>query len=238
MMLEKILNGASGLAQGVAGLFMSNHARKAQEAQSASQFNAQMDYAKNQTQYRVRDALKAGINPLAALGQSANITPTAYGSGAGTDRMIDSIGAIAGGVSKGVSAFFEKANKESTELSLESQRLENEYKRAQIDHLRNMNPGITGGSYTRGIRTDKNSGPQKTVPAEDWLEGTGPAEQEIVTPYGTMFVPSNNAADALDVDFGILNPMAWEWFFRSKLGHLKRWVDRHDIKNPLRYRTK
>lgn len=220
------------IAQGIDSIFGSgkSHISRA-EWQRMGEFAKQQQNFENLTQIRTRDALKAGINPLAALGQSANITPS-YSNSEKSEKDFSSLGNGLAGLAK----FFSKSEKESTELSLESQRLDNEYKRAQINHLRNMNPGITGGSYTRGVSTSGRRGPVEKVPLEDWLEGRGPSEQEIITPQGTMFIPSETAANSLDVDFGILNPMAWEWFIRSKIGHLKRWVNKHDIKSPFYYK--
>lgn len=200
------------IAQGIDSIFGSgkSHISRA-DWQRMGEFAKQQENFENLTQIRTRDALKAGINPLAALGQSANITPS-YSNSEKSGKDFSSLGDGLAGLAK----FFSKSEREATSLSLESQRLENEYKRAQIDHLRNMNPGITGGSYTRGVSTSGHGGPVETVPADAITEGRVPANMILNTPHGGMIVPSRDAADALDVEFGVVNPLAFEWWFKNK----------------------
>lgn len=127
---------------------ISGHSSKSEghknRQEARRQFNIQDDYNKNLTQYRVEDALKAGINPLAALGQSTNYSPTASIYGGGSDSSIPSTS----GIAKAISKFFERESKEDAEynrktrsLDLEGRQLENDYRRAQIDALRNGNTG-------------------------------------------------------------------------------------------------
>lgn len=208
------------IAQGINSIFGSgkSHISRAQW-QQMGEFAKQQNNFENLTQIRVRDALKAGINPLAALGQSANITPSYFNSEK-SEKDFSSLGNGLAGLAK----FFSKSEREATSLSLESQRLDNEYKRAQIDHLRNMNPGITGGSYTRGVSTSGRNGPVKSVPAEDWIEGEYPGTQVVRTAGGHMYAPASDVADALDVEFGIIpNPYALEFAARDYGGRFVSW---------------
>lgn len=90
----------------------------------------------NATQIRVNDALKAGINPLAALGVSHNVSPTMstskYDGGQNkqrnylTDFMRDIIG----------------LRKESMQLDNESKRIANDVAKEKLAHVRQ--PGIAG----------------------------------------------------------------------------------------------
>lgn len=140
-----IMAGAS-LAGGGLSSFFGSKESKANRKESRRQFNEQMDYAKNQTQYRVQDALKAGINPLAALGQSANVSPTisaGYPSGAG-DAMGNGIARAGDAVGK---AILDKARDDAAydskakELSLEEQRLKNRILKQQLKGVTDR-PGV------------------------------------------------------------------------------------------------
>ncbi len=139
----------SGAASLIGGL-MGNHQENKQFGESVRQFNEQMDFQKNATQYRVQDALKAGINPLAALGVSANVSPTisAQGNNSG-GRGIAGLGRAIR------DAFRSKAEdeKEGRALDLEAKRIENEIQRTKL--LSMTQPGIIGNEpETVGIKPD------------------------------------------------------------------------------------
>lgn len=140
-----ITAGSSLLGGALSSFFGSKESKKNRHLANR-QFNEQMDYAKNQTQYRVRDALKAGINPLAALGQSANVSPTisaGYPSGAG-DAMGNGIARAGDAIGK---AILDKArddaayDSEAKELSLEEQRLKNRILKQQLTGVTSR-PGV------------------------------------------------------------------------------------------------
>lgn len=97
------------------------------------QFDEGMHYAKNATQYRVADALKAGINPLAALGVSANYSPTvsSFGESGRRERANPMAGFMRNMMD--IAA-------RSAELDLESKRIANETARTELNHLKQ--PGI------------------------------------------------------------------------------------------------
>lgn len=142
------ITGAAAITAGASllgGLFGSHSSKKTAEkdrAESARQFDAQMDYAKNQTQIRVKDALKAGINPLAALGVSANVSPTFHAGGGDNSGEIMS-NAISGAGSAIGKALEAKArddmsyDSQAKELDLEGKRLENRILQQRIDAATN-----------------------------------------------------------------------------------------------------
>lgn len=130
-----------GILGGIGGFFgHGNHEPSLNEKafnESVRQFNVQDDYNKNLTQYRVKDAMKAGVNPLAALGYSGNYSPTVsagYGgdSSSSSPSFNDSL--------RQLSEIFNKQQAESNELDLEGKRLDNEYKRGLLANLNQ--PGI------------------------------------------------------------------------------------------------
>lgn len=110
--------------------------------ESRRQFNEQMDFNKNATQYRVQDALKAGINPLAALGVSSNVTPT-FSVGGTSGSGYQKGNAISSAFEK-LSSIFNRQEKESRDLDLEAKRIRNRIAKEELNHLRQ--PGLSGGN--------------------------------------------------------------------------------------------
>lgn len=115
-------------------------------AEAIRQFNLQRQDNANATQIRVADALKAGINPLAALGVSQNVSPTIHSGGtSGAGEMIADAGSHLG---KALEKAFEKKAKddlnfdsESKKLDLEGKRLENDILRSRLNALTTNSPG-------------------------------------------------------------------------------------------------
>ena len=111
-------------------------------SEAQRQFNTQMDFQKNQTQYRVQDALKAGINPLAALGVSSNVSPTISAGGSQPGHHMSSAMRQLGNMFN--SKF--RLEKESAELDNEAKRLRNDVIRTELNHLRQPGIPINGGA--------------------------------------------------------------------------------------------
>lgn len=93
----------------------------------------QYDAAQNQVQWRVADANKAGVHPLAALGMNpVSMAPVAVGDDAGT---MSNIGQDVGRAIKAGSTDTQVTNKLGRELALiqlEGARLDNDIKRAEL----------------------------------------------------------------------------------------------------------
>lgn len=142
------ISAGANLAGGLLGGLSSAHESRKNRAEARRQFNVQDDYNKNLTQYRVADALKAGIHPLAALGQSANYSPTIHAgdnSGAG-DIMSNAISRAGDNLSR----IFTEQDVESRELDLESKRLQNQLIKQKIAEV--QQPGFispSGGNNTK-----------------------------------------------------------------------------------------
>lgn len=125
--------GGSALAGGATGGALSHHEAKASRDLASAQFQQEMDYNKNLTQIRVADALKAGINPLAALGQSSNVTPTIHaGGGSDAGSILASTGGKISGILQDYYADKLADDSESSKLDLEAKRLQNRILRQQI----------------------------------------------------------------------------------------------------------
>lgn len=129
----------------VGGLIGSHRSKKnndAQLAESRRQFNINTDES---IQRRVKDALKAGINPLAALGANVGSSPTIHAGGGSDD------GSIWANTLSNIGNRFQRAledkqaddmefDTQAKELSLEEQRLRNRILRQEIQAKTNK-PG-------------------------------------------------------------------------------------------------
>lgn len=175
-----VITAGSSLVGGALSASTSKKESRHNRHEARRQFNEQMDFAKNQTQYRVQDALKAGINPLAALGQSANVSPTisaGYPSGAG-DAMGNGIARAGDAIGK---AMLDKArddaayDSEAKELGLEEQRLKNRILKQQLQGVTNrpgedMKPSMMGEGTIFKPVYDLHGRPRLVV-NQDYLEG-------------------------------------------------------------------
>lgn len=120
-----------------------------QEAQR--QFNLQREDNHNATHIRVKDALKAGINPLAALGVSSNVSPTVSAGGSQPGHHMSKAMSALGNMFR--SKF--RLDKESAELDNEAKRLRNDVIRTELNHLRQPGLPVNGGAQlTSSFRPD------------------------------------------------------------------------------------
>lgn len=143
--------GAGLVGDVISGLLGSSSSDKQSHrnrVEARRQFNEQMDFQKNATQYRVNDALKAGINPLAALGVSSNVSPTvSTGYDSGNSAWASAAGRAGDRIQNALQRLSEQDTvddmnyrKESRALDLEGQRLQNEHLRLQNATL--SQPGV------------------------------------------------------------------------------------------------
>lgn len=204
-----VATGLSFVGDVFGGIMGSRESRK-QRKEAARQFNEQMDFQKNATQYRVKDALKAGINPLAALGVSSNVSPTI--SSYGGDNSMGNAVSRAG---DRLSRMFEKlSTRDAVEdaeykskaraLDLESKEIQNQIDRARLGVI--GQPGV----------------PLVEVPE---LPSEVGVDDEIINAMvrvrnrdGTIsYYPSPKMAELLDVEFSGGNPYAWQHVGENKL---------------------
>lgn len=130
-------------AGGLFGSSASKGESRNNRREARRQFDAQMDYQKNATQYRVQDAIKAGVNPLAALGTSGGtVSPTisaGYGDG-GASQIANAFSSAGDRLSRALSSIASKQQLESNDLDLEAKRLQIQILQGQLDHLNQ--PGV------------------------------------------------------------------------------------------------
>lgn len=129
-------------AGGLLGMELDRAVAGQDRAEAQRQFNQQMDFQKNATQYRVQDALKAGINPLAALGVSSNVSPTVSTGGSQPGHHMSKAMSAIGDMFK--SKF--RLDEESSKLDNEAKRLRNQVIREELLHLRQPGIPVNGGA--------------------------------------------------------------------------------------------
>lgn len=151
----ELITAGGSLIGGLMGSASSESEDSKNRKEARRQFNIQQDNFLNQTQYRVQDALKAGINPLAALGVSSNVSPT-VSTGGGSDAGYQKGNAITR-AAEHLSNIFNRQEKESRDLDLEAKRIRNRIAKEELNHL--LQPGIvTNGSTDESLSKPKNSG--------------------------------------------------------------------------------
>lgn len=191
---------------------------KKQNAYNMSLNTTQQNNFENQVQYRVNDALKAGINPLFALGMSSGYQPNfqQVGGYSGMDGIGSSAGAIGQTAGQLANAFMTRQEqKEVKNMNLQNMKLQNDYLQAQIDHLNSLAvPGRVAGG--RGFSVSKGT-PSATDP-DGIFDGTFPGASYLRTKDGRMLVPSADAADRLDMD----GPLSYLWVAKNYVPGLYR----------------
>lgn len=131
------------LVGGLIGASSAKHESRQNRREARRQFNIQMDES---VQRRVQDALKAGINPLAALGYNGGASPTIHAGGSSGAGEI--MGSAIGNASKYLAKAFEEKqvddmnfDSESKALDLEGKRIENQILQKRLDQMTNT-PGL------------------------------------------------------------------------------------------------
>ena len=124
----------------IGGIASGAMAEFANRAQSEEDYERQKEFAQNSIQWRVADAKKAGINPLAALGSvgTGSYTPS-YTSGG----MAESVASSTQSIQQGFSQY---AQMELMKQNLERGRLENELLKEE-----NKQAGIRSAKMTEDL---------------------------------------------------------------------------------------
>lgn len=202
------------------------------------QFGVQDDYNKNRFQYTVADAIKAGVNPVAVIGNNGgHYSPTITGVGGGSGYSGESSNFTA--AASRIAGLFSREARQNRAIELEGAKLDLESKRLQNDILRGKllaetQPGITNGD------SPKNS--SWRIPMDYRLRDAG----ELYLPWkdksGNIhwYVNPDAIADAdwsnVEADRAVAGYASdWRKTSRDPMARLYRWVKKHDIKNPFYY---
>ena len=144
--LGAVIGGVTGFASGLFGHKKKTDWNKKYFNESVRQFNVQDDYNKNRFQYTVADAIKAGVNPVAAIGGSGGHYSPTISAGGATGGDNEQSSNFTSSASRIAGLFSKEARQnraielESANLDLESKRLQNQILRQQL--LTERQPGI------------------------------------------------------------------------------------------------
>lgn len=179
--------------QGLSSLFggskAASEARKLRRMQQR-QFDESMDHT---VLRRVRDAQRAGIHPLAALGMSPGAGPTLTGAGLGAEG--EAISRAGEAVGRGVANHpLVKAQMAETKSRIQLNEANAALARSEAARLSPRNPGTSGGENDNGVRT---------FPLQGWDPGTLPKGD-----YIRMDTPPPNAKR--DMQAGDVYMDAWQ----------------------------
>lgn len=109
---------------------------KTQKQIAAKNREMQYDFAKNQIGWKVADLQKAGLSPQLAVGMSGQQASPSY-AGDVDNGISSAMSDIGNAVGSSIDQHFAKiANKQSAELSLKRQQLENERLQADINRIK------------------------------------------------------------------------------------------------------
>lgn len=185
-----------------------------QQAQNAQNIAEQEKFAQSGVQWRVQDAVKAGINPLAALGAQtasfsnqvapqASALPSQQASNPGSG--LASAGQNLARAMQSMQSPEDRAiSIEKTRLDLEKSQLENDYIKSQIF---NSNVRTAGAGIGPGLRTPKDPGP------------VDPSEVVATGPGGAVSGPSRTAEG-----WSWSNPYE-KWYYGNR--ELGEWLGRN-----------
>lgn len=97
-----------------------------------NEYNAQKEFAQNGIRWKVADAKAAGIHPLYALGaQTASYSPQAVSH----SNYAQTLGQMGQNIGRAIQAKFSKEERELANLQVDNARLENQFRRAQVENL-------------------------------------------------------------------------------------------------------
>lgn len=189
-----------------------------------SNYKSQKEFAQNAISWRVADAKRAGIHPLAALGNmGVAYQPFSVGGGEGQDvsrALMANMDARerreAGLLEMERLRRRDAMDAETHGLSMERGRLENELLRSQIARA---NSGQVGPGYPVGASP---AGSVNRVPSRVVVGSSGAPERQpgSITEYqfselgGGRYgvVPSEQMKERIED-----SPMEWQWWFRNNL---------------------
>lgn len=195
-------NGAMAAAENFGGVFSNIDAARATEAANARsaadqerQIALQREFAQNGIRWRVEDAKKAGLHPLAALGATgANYTPvTATYSDPG-NPFADSARQMGQNLSRSIMATRTQEERKMTALQLENQQLQNDYLRSQIamNNSAQVGPGLPG---TRVVPSEQTA----TAPGRPSQQAGKVADVSYAqTKSGLVPVPSKDVKERIE----------------------------------------
>lgn len=222
-----LISGGSTLLGGYLGGQAQDKANAANREMNAENIKMQKEFAQSGVQWKVEDAKKAGIHPLAALGaQTHSFAPASIGESPNT-AMGDSIANMGQNIAQAYSASTSKNDRLINEAmrmeQLDNARLQNELLRSQIIDVNSKprGPGLPNAVDASAIPGQGNA--YVTKPAELTASHRGRPAQEAgaINSYafqrthsgGLAVVPSKDSKERTEDD--LIQQLSW--FGRNQL---------------------
>lgn len=227
--------------------------REYQDRVNERNYQIQKEFAQMGIQWKVADAIKAGIHPLAALGASTQgASPSFQMSDSGPSNkrpFASALNRMGQDITRSYMATATPEERALKALQLESISLDNEYKRRTMPFMGPMplqtGPGIPGpttDTHLAGSRTDifKANGLDPRVqdnplqrivsdPRDSSKEaGAIPDYQIVRTSNGYSVVPGRDVKQAIEDSL-----MEWQWLARAATRKYKLPDGRMAIMNPI-----
>nr|QJB20654.1 MAG: DNA pilot protein [Microvirus sp.] len=203
-----LISGGLGIGGGLLGGYLSGKSNEKAADQNAA---IQRELAKNGLSWRVEDARKSGINPLAALGASL---PSGNPVAVGTDYGDLGLGAAGQEISRAMQAGMTKEQREMHELNkrlltvqIEGQEIENRNKKTGTPPPLKINPSpsLPLSSAEFPFKETKNKGYEIEVNKRPAAEAPGieagpvPMYQKYVDDEGNVrIMPSSQMGDLVE----------------------------------------
>lgn len=172
-----------GVGVGILGDLIGGHQnRQAQEAANAKNIEMQKEFAQNSIRWKVEDARKAGIAPLAALGaQTTSFAPSVVGD----TSFGDSLSSASQNITRAMNVAKTEPEKQmaalhlaGAKLDLEGKEIENAIKAQQLNQMALHSPGMPMAGSDNFIPGQGNSGLVREKPLERTVSAPGRPAQE------------------------------------------------------------
>lgn len=184
-----------------------------------TEYARQKEFAQNSIQWKVRDALAAGIHPSIAIGGvGSSYQPSSYVGGGDSSSFDATQSLLEGGVdiARAFAAKASEQEKAMMALQLESAQLDNEIKRTQLRQLNMPGPSGPGANFLPG---QGNSGPLVVdKPTERNAQQPGRPAQEAGwrpdlsfsrTDTGLVPMVPQGLSESMEDDF--IGKAMWRW---------------------------
>lgn len=217
-----VLGPIGDIVGGVVGVIENRKDRAESARQAADNAAMQRDFAQHGLQWKVADAVAAGLHPLAAIGASTAQASNPYQTFVprNTGEMISRMGQ---NLSRSFAATSTQHTRLMNELQIENQSLQNEYLRKQIaqvgppfpsdsrdplltgDALKTVgaDPRVVDMPFRRNV-SDRSDPSKEAGAMNDW--------QIVRTHKGYAVVPSQGVKQAIED-----SPMEYQWLIRAAL---------------------
>lgn len=135
----------AGVGMGIGSMF-----NPAGPDPNAANYRAQKEFAQHGIRWKVKDAIAAGIHPLAALGASTSSFSPSFVEDNSQDRFLQ----MGQDITRAVGATMTDQQKQmqslavrSAELDIQGKELDNQYRQKQLDQIGLKGPSQPGGEY-------------------------------------------------------------------------------------------